>query len=869
MANAIGGSVVWNLDADPTKFNQGLDTASKKAKDFTSNVNKIDFTSMAGKASQSFGRIADSIGGVLKGLALMSVASGFGFGAMTKAAFDQVKQVENASFALKAYEKSGKKVNKVLNELVDYARSDLGVLFQRQDLFDAASTLKIYGVETKNLTRYTKIMSKGVAIGKTTFQELSEVLGRVAAEGILTSDSFDVLVRRGIKLPQSMRNAKVSADELFKALDKSLPDKILEGRANTIEGRMIRLQSAFRDLGGAILGVDKETSSFIKGGLGDQFVKTLENLRTQLRDPAMVKAFQDMGKAVGEFTSNALPMLFKGFKWLIENYDTVVAAVVAIGAAFVTAKIGEAISGIVEAATSLNKLGAASEGLTGLAKIAASGGWITLIVAAVVAVVGALVFLQIKFGIFTKAWKAIKSVAENVTKWYKTNVLPIFKMIGSGLVSIWNTVKNGLTTAWNSMKVATNTLIEFFKSVGKKISEQFSFKLIVGSFKLAYTIIKSVITNGIIPIFRVLSDASKLAFNVIKDAINVAVNSIKEVWKALDPVKKIFTDLKNQITILFNTIKSIVLSAWATIKPVWDQFYRVAIVPLIVGFQQLIVWAKKLWAMIQGPILTVLKIVGGIILVAFVAPLLILVTVIGAVLIIGALFIALIAKVISWIIQISTAVIKFFISAFVKMHEILTRVSLAIVSFVAKVVSAIVKFATTVGTYAQKAVNYFIALPGKIVGALGKTGSLLYNAGKAIIEGFKDGIVNAFEGVKKFVGGIASWIKDHKGPLEYDKKLLIPQGKAIMSGFNKGLTAGWSDTQGIISGIAPTISGPGDLSPSVMSPSVGGESSFGSTYITNEIGSITLANDVDADRFIQKLTMQDDIISRGLTPQRY
>ena len=81
----------------------------------------------------------------------------------------------------------------------------------------------------------------------------------------------------------------------------------------------------------------------------------------------------------------------------------------------------------------------------------------------------------------------------------------------------------------------------------------------------------------------------------------------------------------------------------------------------------------------------------------------------------------------------------------------------------------------------------------------------LSGAGRAIMNSLLSGLRSAWGAVKHFVGGIADWIKAHKGPISYDRRLLIPAGKAIMTGLNQGLNNSFSDVKKNVSSMADSL----------------------------------------------------------------
>jgi TP901 family phage tail tape measure protein len=82
---------------------------------------------------------------------------------------------------------------------------------------------------------------------------------------------------------------------------------------------------------------------------------------------------------------------------------------------------------------------------------------------------------------------------------------------------------------------------------------------------------------------------------------------------------------------------------------------------------------------------------------------------------------------------------------------------------------------------------WYRSLPMRILIALGDLSSLLIDAGKAVIHGLIKGITAGLKPLKNALGGVTSFIKDHKGPIEKDRLLLTPAGMAIMDGLIHGL----------------------------------------------------------------------------------
>lgn len=105
---------------------------------------------------------------------------------------------------------------------------------------------------------------------------------------------------------------------------------------------------------------------------------------------------------------------------------------------------------------------------------------------------------------------------------------------------------------------------------------------------------------------------------------------------------------------------------------------------------------------------------------------------------------------------------------------------------------AITRFQERIGRGIDNVISWFSQLPGRIISALGNLGSLLKSAGRAVLQGLWDGLREKWESVKDWVSSLGGKIKDLKGPLPEDKRLLTDEGRAIIQGLGRGMEDEWS-----------------------------------------------------------------------------
>lgn len=460
----------------------------------------------------------------------------------------------------------------------------------------------------------------------------------------------------------------------------------------------------------------------------------------------------------------------------------------------VISAIGTFISGIMEGSAIAGAFSSAWG--TIVAVLSGPVGWIIGIVVALVAVFVLLwnkcegfrnFFIGLWNGIVnvaSSAWQGIQNAWNGVVDWFS---------------NLWNRVKETASNAWNSFLEGARPIVEALMNVWNALTEFFSV-LWNGIVSVATTV-----WNGIVEVVTPIIEAIKTVWNSLVEFFTNLWNSITEVattaWNTLQPVvEAVWTAIQQFITSAIQVIQNVITTGMQIVQEVWNAVWTV--------FTTIV---QTVWTVISTIISTVLNVIAGIINT---------VTSIikgdwsGAWENIKGVAQTVwdgIKSVISTVINAIKDVISTVLGA---IKNVVTTIWNGIKDFISNAINAIKDTVINVGNALKDGfMNAMNALKDGVMGAIDSVKGFfdqLWNidlgaAGQAIMEGFLGGLKSMWGAVTDFVGGIASWIAEHKGPISYDRRLLTPAGLAIMGGFNTALMSGFEDVKGNVSGMADGI----------------------------------------------------------------
>ena len=189
-----------------------------------------------------------------------------------------------------------------------------------------------------------------------------------------------------------------------------------------------------------------------------------------------------------------------------------------------------------------------------------------LIIAAIVALVAAFIYLWNNCEEFRQfwidLWESIKEIAVAVWEALKEFFTAAWEAIKTTAVTVWNAIKDFFTGLWEGIKniftTVVNAISTFLTNAWNAIKNTVTtvFNAIKTFFTTIWNGIKSVITTVVTAISTFLSTA----WNGIKTAITTVLNAIKSV------VTTVWNGIKTTITSIVNGIKNAVTTAWNNIK---------------------------------------------------------------------------------------------------------------------------------------------------------------------------------------------------------------------------------------------------------------------------------------------------------------
>ena len=745
---------------------------------------KLDaFDAKASKSEQS----GQKIGGTFKAMALANLAAS----AITKVTGDigtLVSESFKASDAMdkfrstmqfagldnSAIEKSAQSVKKYADDTV----------YDLNTIANTTAQLAANGIKDYDALTQAAGNLNAVAGGNAdTFKSVAMVMTQTASAGKLTGENWrqlsDAIPGASGKIQEALRQngaytgdfrkaleqGKISAEEFNKAImDLGMTDVAREAATSTktIEGAVGNMQAGIvTKINEIIDAIGKDKITGIISGIGELVTGGLDVLKTVV--PPLVSGFSSL------------------FKILTENKAIIVGLVSAFATiktiTTVTATVTSAISKFKEFQNSIK----AAEGAFKMLSVALGMNPFILIIGAIVGLIAYFVYL------------------------YNTN-----EEFRNKVQSVWEAIKGFFIGAWEAIKTAWSACGEFFSGLweGLKTGVQTVVQWIVDKWNSAVALLQAVwniisfaatfawnyIVGAISSVVQPFIDSFINSWNILKEGLSAVWEGVKMViqgaWEfikaivmgavliVIDLVTGNFSKLKEDLQMIWEAIKAAIQMVWEGIKFVITAIVGVTVALIKNAWEGLKAGLEAIWNFLSTTASTIWNALKTAVT-------------------------TIVTGLVNGIKALWEGFKSFFTTLINTVKSIAVNTWNSIKSSVVSIIQGIVNAAQNAWNTFKNGVQSLVSSVTNIFNTLRNIN--LWDIGRAIMNGLLNGLKSAWESVKGFVSGIAGWIRDHKGPIEVDRRLLIPAGNAIMGGLNRGLDNGFDKTMAKVQSITGAI----------------------------------------------------------------
>lgn len=663
------------------------------------------------------------------------------------------------------------------------------------------------GISLEETAAAIGIMSDAGIKGSQAGTTLRGALSRLARPTKAMQDTMDNLGVSFYDADGKMKPLKTQVELLKKAFEGLTPEQQQNALVTLYGQESLSGMMALIDKGPDTLG--KLTKSLKDSdGAADDMARTMQdNMNSSIEQ--MFGAFESAAIVIQKILAPSIKKVADAISGLVEKFvsapESTQRLVVAIGAiAIAIGPVLYALGMLVKAFQTMKVgLGVLGNGISLFKKLGSAIGFLTspvgLVIAAVALLVVGFIYLWNTSEDFRNfwigLWEGIKSAVSSAVEWIQN----AWKSTGEWFNNLWKSIKEGADNVWTTIQEAPGKAADWIKNKWTETKEFFS------------------------SIWDGIKEAASSAWEGIVNILAPYVIAIKNVFQ---PMIDFFTNLWSQIG-------SIAGSAWEIIKtavmgPI------LLLIDLITGnFNQLKEDASMLWTTLTTNIQNIITTFVDIVVGYYTA---LKDTVINIWNVLTSTIKDVWNSFTTWIKETTNNIVNSIKQGWNNLKQGTIDLFNNMIqgakdlwnSFKAWFINLVIGTKDniiqgwenlkqgTIDTFnnlvngAQEAwdnlVNAVSDTVDRVTGWFNNLKNIdLLAAGKAIMDSFLEGLQNAWKSVQDFVGGIGDWIREHKGPIRYDRKLLIPAGQAIMNGLNASLTNGFASVQSNVGNMANMI----------------------------------------------------------------